>query len=201
MYNIEQEELITSISQELKTKITMPEWAGFVKTGVHKERPPVDNDWWYIRAASILRQVYLKEPIGVSKLRFKYGSKKRNRGMKPEHFYKGSGKIIRTILQQMESAKLIAQEQKGVHKGRVLTPTGKSLVFQTAKKLETSKPKPVPKPVEKVEQKPQKAPEVKPEIKPETKVEAKQETKPETKTEISKPEQDPKQPEIKENKE
>jgi len=28
-----------------------PEWAAFVKTGTSRERPPVDEDFWYIRSA------------------------------------------------------------------------------------------------------------------------------------------------------
>jgi len=165
MFKVSQEQLIKELSTELKPKIAMPEWAQFVKTGMHKERPPVDQDWWYMRAASVLRQVYLKGPIGVSKLKFKYGGRKTNRGMKPEKFFKGSGKIIRTILQQLEQAQLVQTEKKGLHKGRVLTPSGKSFVFQISKKLEITKPvtKPVkvetPKPEVKVSE-----PEVKQEV-------------------------------------
>ena len=69
---VPQDELIKKVAEELKSIIGQPEWAPFVKTGNHKERPPVDNDWWYIRAASVLRKVYLLGPIGVSKLRTKY---------------------------------------------------------------------------------------------------------------------------------
>ena len=49
-------------------------------------------------------------------------------GHKPGRFYNGSRKIIRTILQQLEEQQLIKQEQKGVHKGRLITPKGKSFL-------------------------------------------------------------------------
>jgi len=96
IYNCDPSELIEKTSEELKKieSVKAPEWAPFVKTGVHKERPPANLDWWFVRAASILRQIYIHGPIGVSKLRTKYGGKK-NRGVKPEHFFKGSGNIIR----------------------------------------------------------------------------------------------------------
>ena len=81
-------------------KNTPPSWHSFVKTGAGKERPPVSNDWWYIRTASVLRRVALLGPIGVSKLRVHYGNNK-NRGHKPEKFYRGSGNILRKILQQL----------------------------------------------------------------------------------------------------
>ena len=80
IYNADPSELIEKASEELKKleSIKAPECAVFVKTGVHKERPPVNNDWWYVRASSVLRHVYRFGPIGVSKLRIKYGGKKKH---------------------------------------------------------------------------------------------------------------------------
>tara|TARA_Y100000310_G_C20672031_1_gene810811 strand:+ start:2259 stop:2627 length:369 start_codon:yes stop_codon:yes gene_type:complete len=119
---------IQDIANKLKEKkeLTPPAWSKVVKTGVHKERPPVQEDWWYVRAAAILQSVHRLGPVGVSKLRTKYGGRK-NRGVKPEHHRKGSGSVIRKILQQLEAAKLIKQDQKGSHKGRVITKEGKAL--------------------------------------------------------------------------
>lgn len=132
IYDENPNKLIEKASVELKKVIKAPDWSIFVKTGVSKERPPEDPDWWYKRAASVLRSVYMKGPIGTNKLRTKYGSKK-NRGNKPEKFFKGSGKILRTVLQQLESSGLVVQQQKGVHKGRVITPKGKSFLDKLSK--------------------------------------------------------------------
>ena len=133
IYNCDPAELTEKASEELKKfeAVKAPEWAIFVKTGVHKERPPANNDWWYTRTASVLRQVYRYGPIGVSKLRNKYGGKK-NRGMKPEHFYKGSGNIIRKILQQLEKSGFVKKEDSGVHKGKVITKEGKQFLDNIA---------------------------------------------------------------------
>ncbi len=130
------QELIEKLAEKLKSveAVKPPEWAKFVKTGVHKERPPVRSDWWYVRAAAILRSVYKLGPIGVSKLRTKYGGIK-NRGFASEHFYKGSGSIIRKILQQLEKAGLIKQAEVGVHKGRILTAEGMKLLKEAAKEV------------------------------------------------------------------
>lgn len=127
IYGYDQTAVINALAEQLKHMIKPPEWAGFVKTGVHKERPPENPDWWFVRAASILRKVYLKGPIGVNKLRRYYGGRK-NRGVKPEHFYKGSGKIVRTILQQLESVGLLEKSTKNVYKGRVITKKGVELI-------------------------------------------------------------------------
>ncbi len=133
IYDADANVLIEKAASELKKSIKAPEWSVYVKTGVHKERPPEDRDWWYKRAAAVLRKVYMLGPIGTNKLRVKYGGKK-NRGFKPEKFYPGSGKIIRTILQQLEHEKFIVQQQKGLHKGRVVTPKGKKFLDSLSKK-------------------------------------------------------------------
>lgn len=115
-----------------KEKLVQPApWSIFVKTGHHKERFPEDPDWWYVRAAAVLRSIAKLGPIGTQKLRTKYGGRK-NRGHKPEAFYKASGSILRKILQQLETSALIKQVQKGAHKGRVLTAKGTSFLDKIA---------------------------------------------------------------------
>ena len=134
--NIKPNELIEKTAIELKKipEIKPPVWSVFVKTGVNKERPPLRNDWWYVRAAAVLRSVYLRGPMGVSKLRTKYGSK-RNMGYKPDRVYKGSGNILRKILQQLEKAGLLIEEKKGVHKGRKVTKKGKEFLDNISKQI------------------------------------------------------------------
>jgi small subunit ribosomal protein S19e len=136
IYDVEINKLLEKASEDMKkvSSIHPPDWSKFVKTGVHKERPPVKSDWWYMRAAAILRRLYILGPIGVSKLRTKYGGRKR-RGFKPERFMKGSGNIIRKILQQLEKAGFAKQMQKGTFKGRVITPQGKSFLDKAASQL------------------------------------------------------------------
>lgn len=129
-------ELNLRVAEELKKqKLVQPsDWSKFVKTGHHQERLPDNPDWWYVRSAAILRSIVKLGPIGTQKLRTKYGGLK-GRGHKPEHFYKASGSIIRKILQQLEKSGLIKPTQKGVRKGRVLTPKGISLLDKIAVQL------------------------------------------------------------------
>ncbi len=107
-------------------ELKKPEWVDYVKSGVAKERVPEDDDFWYKRAASIFRQLYLKGVIGVGKLRTRYGSKKA-RGVKPARFRKASGKIIRTILQQAEKAGLV-EKVANRQFGRRLTEKGRAFL-------------------------------------------------------------------------
>lgn len=127
------QKLIEKTAKEMEKLSGMkpPEWAGFVKTGVSRERPPTQDNWWYLRAASMLRKMYMGGELGVSKFRKVYGGRK-NRGHKPEHKYKSSGKIIRKILQQMESEGLVKSE-KG--KSRGITTKGKAFLDNVARSM------------------------------------------------------------------
>jgi len=135
IFDVQPAVLIKDVAEELKKNdaIKPPVWSAIVKTGAHKERAPVEKDWWYIRAAAVLRTLHKLGPIGVSKLRKKYGGKKR-RGHKPAEFRQGSGNIIRKILQQLETAKLAIPSNNPSRKGRVLSPQGMSLLANAAKK-------------------------------------------------------------------
>jgi small subunit ribosomal protein S19e len=130
---VDTQELIIKAAAELEKipEFKPPEWAAFVKTGVHNQRPPSQANWWWIRSASILRKVYLSQRIGVSKLRKVYGGRK-NRGHKPEHKKRASGSIIREILQQHEKAGFLKME-KG--KGRSITPKGQKFLDGVAKSV------------------------------------------------------------------
>ncbi|MBU7018754.1 MAG: 30S ribosomal protein S19e [Theionarchaea archaeon] len=123
VYDVNAPDLLTRLIDDLKevAEIIPPVWARYVKTGVCKERPPVQDDWWHIRAASLLRRLYINGPVGVERLRRYYGGKK-NRGHKPEQFRKASGSVIRTILKQLEEAGFV----ETVPGGRKLTPKGVS---------------------------------------------------------------------------
>jgi small subunit ribosomal protein S19e len=116
-------------AEELKKHIKQPEWSLFIKTGISRERPPEQKDWWYLRAASVLRRIYTDGPVGVQKLRSYYGGRHR-RGHKPAHFGQGGGKILRVILQDLEKSGLVRAEKK---KGRIATKEGEKFLMATAK--------------------------------------------------------------------
>ncbi len=133
IYDLKPSKFNEKFALELKKikEFQMPEWAAFVKTSVARSRPPFEADYWYKRAASILRQIYVKGVVGVNRLKTRYGGRK-NRGGKPEKFKKGSGKIIRTILQQAEKAGFI-EKIKGKKSGRKVTKKGKEFIENLTK--------------------------------------------------------------------
>ena len=128
IYKLPHREYNDKLAEALKQipEFKAPEWSFFVKSSTSKERPPIEDDFWYSRAASILRQIYIHRIMGVGKLRTRYGSVK-NRGAKPSEFRRSGGKIIRTIFQQAETAGLLEKSEK-MKKGRKLTAKGKELL-------------------------------------------------------------------------
>ncbi len=129
VYDIPADVLIKNTAQKLKDEnfVQAPAWGSQVKTGVHKELSPADQDWWYTRCASIVRRIYIDGPTGVSRLKSFYGGKLRKGSASPHHV-RGSGSVVRVALHQLESAGLV----KSVKKGRVIAPKGQSLLDNVA---------------------------------------------------------------------
>ncbi|MDO8872423.1 MAG: 30S ribosomal protein S19e [Methanoregula sp.] len=142
VYDVPADHIIRRVAEELKKRkeIVPPEWAAFAKTGVHKEMPPEDPDWWFTRAAAVLRRVYIDGPLGVERMRSFYGGKK-NRGSRPNAFRKGSGSILRKSLQQLEAAGLIIHDKTG----RKVSPAGMSFLDNLSQEVKITPPAPVPK--------------------------------------------------------
>ncbi|MHA1764063.1 MAG: 40S ribosomal protein S19 [Promethearchaeota archaeon] len=132
IYRVEPSELIKTLAEKLKEFsdiIHPPEGSEFWKTAAYKELAPEDSEnFWYIRCASLLRKVRKFGPIGINRLRKHYSGRSRKKSGK-RHSVKGSGKIIRVALQQLEKANLITTVEK---KGRVVSPEGISLIERTA---------------------------------------------------------------------
>lgn len=134
VFDVEADKLIQKTKEELKKveQIKPVEWSKYVKTGVSREKPPEQEDFWYIRAASMLRQLYKQgKPTGIQRLRTKYGGKQKNT-TKPDHFVKGSGNLIRKIMQQLEAAGLVQKTTINDRKGRTLSKKGYSFLDKIA---------------------------------------------------------------------
>jgi small subunit ribosomal protein S19e len=139
VYDVPGQALVEKLAEKLKSyeELKPPEWAKFIKTSPANERPPDEpvEEWWYKRVASVLRRVALLGPIGVSRLRKYYGGTKRRRhGMRKLHKVKGSGKLLRYILQQLEKAGLVQQVEQP-RKGRAITKKAKELLDKTAEEV------------------------------------------------------------------
>ena len=142
-YDVPADLLINALAVKLEENdsITAPDWAEYVKTGITRERPPTQSNWWFIRAAAILRKVGREGPVGVTALSQAYGGYKDN-GSMPNTPAAGSRHIIRTIAQQLEEAGFVSMQAtktveseygtQQLYAGRVLTPAGQALLNETA---------------------------------------------------------------------
>lgn len=133
-YDVPARQFIEKVAKHLKDnveEIKPPAWSFAVKTGSHVQNQPDNPDWWFTRAASLLRKIYMKETVGLMRLRSDYGGRKRF-GFSPQHARLGGGSNIRKILQQLEATGLVTTV-KG--KGRTLTSEGRKLLDRLATEL------------------------------------------------------------------
>lgn len=133
-HDVPSSRLITALAEQMKALpvVQEPEWATFVKTGSHAERPPTNADWWFTRAASVLRKLYLHGPIGLGDLERAYGGTKALHYF-PKHHRDAGGSSIRKILKQLEQAELVSKTPKG----RVLSPKGRAMLDKASKEIFT----------------------------------------------------------------
>lgn len=139
VYDVPADVLIKNVADKLKDMVKEPEWVKFVKTGVHKQRSPEQEDWWYIRVASIFRRIYIDGPVGIQRLRTYYGGRKR-RGSKPPRFKRGSGSIVRKALQELERIGFVTKTKEG----RVVTSQGRSFLDKIAGEIKKDLVKQIP---------------------------------------------------------
>jgi small subunit ribosomal protein S19e len=133
LYDVPAEDLIEAVADRLAERgMEEPDWARFTKSGADRELPPEQDGFWHRRAASVLRKVAVDGPVGVERLTGEYGGAKQGSTryrVAPAHSADGSGKIVRTVLQQLEADGLVDQEGSA---GRVVTAEGRSLLDSTA---------------------------------------------------------------------
>jgi small subunit ribosomal protein S19e len=134
LYDAPAADLIEAVAAKLdeESAVEEPDWLRYTKTGVDRELPPEQAEFWTRRAASLLRKVAIDDPVGVGSLRTEYGSAKQGSNryrVRPRRQSDSSGKIIRTALQQLEEAGYVATADG---EGRVVTSEGRSLLDETA---------------------------------------------------------------------
>ena len=102
-------------------KLDLPEWHDLVKTGSHKQLAPYDADWYFVRAASLSRKVYLRGGSGVGAFTKVYGGLE-NRGSRKPKFHKAAMGVIRHILKALAEIDIVAVKKD--KKGRFITKNG-----------------------------------------------------------------------------
>ena len=134
-YDVPADALIEALAERLADRIEAPEWARVAKSGMNRELAPEQDDFWERRTASVLRKIAIDGPVGVNSLRTEYGGAAvgSNRyGASPTTHADASGKIIRTMLQQLEAEGLIDEVGS---EGRGITSDGHRLLNETAQEV------------------------------------------------------------------
>merc|ERR1712093_792830 len=113
------DEFIKACADFLKRqpKFDVPKYHDIVKTSVIKEFAPYDEDWFYVRSASILRKVYLRKGTGKA------------------HFGTASGAIIRKAMLELEKLEMMEHCSDG---GRVITSKGRAEMDRIAGNIDLS---------------------------------------------------------------
>ncbi|KAF7490872.1 hypothetical protein SSS_10363 [Sarcoptes scabiei] len=121
--DVDQSDFVVALADFLKRsgKLKVPDWTDLVKTGSFKELAPYNEDWFYVRCASIARHLYHRSPVGVGALTKIYGGRNR-RGVRPSHFHRGGSNIARKSLQALESFNWVVKDANSG--GRRLTSQG-----------------------------------------------------------------------------
>merc|ERR1712176_1228188 len=76
--DVDPQQFVIAFAAHLKkSKLKVPEFVEIVKTSKAHELGPLDPDWFYVRAASVARHVYLRPNVGVGAVRKIYGGAKK----------------------------------------------------------------------------------------------------------------------------
>mmetsp|Transcript_24001 Transcript_24001/g.57280 ORF Transcript_24001/g.57280 Transcript_24001/m.57280 type:complete len:146 (-) Transcript_24001:99-536(-) len=136
--DVNSHEFVTSYAAHLKKqgKIQLPELVDLMKTGPFKELAPYNEDWFYVRCASLARRLYIRKGTGVGAFGKVYGDKKR-RGTLPGHFCKASRGVIRGCLIQLEKIGVVSKCEKGG--GREISLQGRQDCDRIATEVYNSK--------------------------------------------------------------
>ncbi|KAF6006096.1 ribosomal protein S19B [Brettanomyces bruxellensis] len=133
------QEFIDSYAQFLQRqgKLEVPAYVELVKTSSGNEMPPQDAEgWFYKRAASVARHIYLRKNVGVGKLNKLYGNAG-NRGSRPNKHVDASGSVNRKVVQSLEKLGILEISPKG---GRKISENGQRdldrIAAQTKEALE-----------------------------------------------------------------
>eukprot|EP00999_Lentomonas_sp_LEN2_P001210 NODE_2226_length_621_cov_309.123482_g2176_i0.p2 GENE.NODE_2226_length_621_cov_309.123482_g2176_i0~~NODE_2226_length_621_cov_309.123482_g2176_i0.p2 ORF type:complete len:154 (+),score=38.14 NODE_2226_length_621_cov_309.123482_g2176_i0:77-538(+) len=112
-------------------QLELPKNWEFQKMASWKQYSPYDQDWFYIRTASLLRRLYVRGGTGIGGLQKHYGGA-RKRGVCPVHHADASAGVIRHCLHQLENKGLVEHDENG---GRRVSKSGRKMCDQIAQRV------------------------------------------------------------------
>ena len=66
--DVSQQDFTVALAAHFKKsgKMKIPEWVDLIKTNVGKELAPYDEDWFYVRCASMARHIYIRYNVVIT---------------------------------------------------------------------------------------------------------------------------------------
>lgn len=132
IYQVRPERFNMALKAYLKSsnKVVLPQDYDIMKTGEGRELAPDDDDWYYLRVASIVRQIAKKGVVTPGFLAERYGSRK-NRGCKPSKYVPGYREIGESVLENLRGMGWIDEKDSA----DMLTEQGKTVVREIIEKV------------------------------------------------------------------
>eukprot|EP00759_Apiculatamorpha_spiralis_P007309 PhF_6_TR14306/c0_g1_i1/m.22975/K02966/RP-S19e, RPS19; small subunit ribosomal protein S19e len=120
--DVDADQWIKGFAAHLKQQgqLDVPEFVDFAKTGISRVLSPQNPDWYYVKAAAVLRRVYLRPFTGIGGLRRVF-AKTWGRS-RPQHLVLAAGGVTRKVLQSLEKLNLLTKSEDG---GRVITKSAR----------------------------------------------------------------------------
>lgn len=135
VFEVQAVPLLKAIADTLKKNpdVKLPENHDIIKTGSGRKNAPHEPDWFYVRMAAIIRQVMCKGKISLSGLSYRFGNRK-NRGVRPSKFARGSKFVIASAIAQLEAIGWIQFNNSD----SILTETGKEVLGELIEKVKAN---------------------------------------------------------------
>lgn len=131
IHEVRPERFNATLKSYLKSsnKMVLPEHHDIMKTGEGKELAPCDDDWYYLRAAAIVRQIARFGTVTSECMAWRYGSRK-NRGVRPSKYVPAYREIGDSVLDNLRNMGWINASADDM-----LTEQGKTVVREIIEKV------------------------------------------------------------------
>nr|7QCA_ST0 Chain ST0, 40S Ribosomal protein S19 [Spraguea lophii 42_110]7QJH_RT0 Chain RT0, 40S Ribosomal protein S19 [Spraguea lophii 42_110]7QJH_ST0 Chain ST0, 40S Ribosomal protein S19 [Spraguea lophii 42_110]8BR3_ST0 Chain ST0, 40S Ribosomal protein S19 [Spraguea lophii 42_110]8P5D_ST0 Chain ST0, 40S Ribosomal protein S19 [Spraguea lophii 42_110]8P60_RT0 Chain RT0, 40S Ribosomal protein S19 [Spraguea lophii 42_110]8P60_ST0 Chain ST0, 40S Ribosomal protein S19 [Spraguea lophii 42_110] len=119
IFKVRHDTFIPALSEYLRTNKTVVPIKNFdiIKTSRGKETSPLDINWYYTRAASIIRKLLIskaknEKPLSIVRFSSEYGCAK-DRGNRPNKHVRASKGIIIKILNDLQEKGWVEKKENG----------------------------------------------------------------------------------------
>lgn len=111
VHRVKHTDLLKAIEDNLKdnSSIELPKNHDIIKTGRGRQNSPTSPDWFYARMAAIVRVVLKNGRVNLKTCCSRFGNRK-DRGVKPTAFARGSKYVNASALNQLQAIGWLEKE-------------------------------------------------------------------------------------------